>query len=204
VAFLISKLSRTEQRELLADLNYLNLGEIKTFCKKHDIPYAIWIETHDRGRLKTRDEDRKGVILDRVRQLLQTGTIPAPTCFPASVVCFDEPPKTIKATDRLFYGQYDPRREGMVSLLERLTGGKFKHGALARILAREFWSQGIAPTYQEFASAWLRAQAEHTRPNPEWAFLSDRSDGKETANWRQSRARKAKKALSLLDRLARK
>ncbi len=202
MASLISKLSQAEQRALLADLNYLNMGEIKTFCKKHDIPYAIWIETNDQGRLKTRDEDRKGVILDRVRQYLKTGTIPAATCFPASVVCFDELPKNIKATDRLFYGTYDPKREAPVSLLERLTGGKFKHGALARILAREFWSQGIAPTYQEFASAWLRAQAEHTRPNPEWAFLSDRSDGKETANWRQFRTRKARSVLRLLNRLA--
>jgi hypothetical protein len=201
MASLLSKLSQAEQRELLADMNYLNMGEIKTLCKKHGIPYAIWIETSDQGRLKTRDEDRKGVILDRVRQYLKTGTIPPATCFPASIVCLDEPPLKIKATDRLFYGQYDPKREAMVVLLEKLTRGKFKHGALARILAREFWSKGIAPTYEEFASAWLRAQAEHTRPNPEWAFLTDRSEGKETAIWRQLRTRKAKRVLSLLDRL---
>lgn len=204
MASLLSKLSQAEQRELLADMNYLNMGEIKTLCKKHDIPYVIWIEARDQGRRKTRNEDRKGVVLDRLRQYLKTGTIPAATCFPASVVCFDEPPAKIKVTDRLFYGQYDPKRNGMVPLLEKLTGGKFKHGALARILAREFWSKGIAPTYQEFASAWLRAQADHTRPNPEWAFLSDRSAGKETANWRQLRTRKARRVLSLLDRLERK
>lgn len=201
---LLSNLSRAEQRELLADLNYLNMGEIKAFCKKHDIPYAIWIETRDRGRLKTRDEDRKGVVLNRIRQYLKTGAIPPATCFPARVVCVDKPPARIKASDRLFYGQYDPKREPMVALLEKLTGGKFKHGAIARILAREFWSKGIAPTYQEFASAWPRAQSEHTRPNPEWAFLSDRSAGKATTNWRQLRARKARKVLSFLDRLERK
>jgi hypothetical protein len=201
---LISNLSQAEQRELIADLNYLNMGEIKAFCKKHEIPYAISIETRDRGRLKTRDEDRKGVVLDRVRQYLNTGTLPPATCFPARVVCVDKPPAKIKASDRLFYGQYDPRREAMVAVLEKLTKGKLKHGALARILAREFWSKGIAPTYQEFASAWLRVQAEHTRPNPEWAFLSDRSEGKETANWRHLRTRKAKRVLSLLNRLERK
>jgi len=197
----VSKLNEAEQHELLADLNYLNLDEIKAFCNKQGVPYAIWIETNERGRLKTRDEDRKGVILDRVRQYLKTGTIPVATCFPASVVCFDEPPKKIQATDRLCYGQYDPKRNGMVKLLQRLTEGEFRHGALARILAREFWSKGIAPTYQEFASAWLRAREKHTRPNPEWAFLSDRSGGKQTANWRRLRARKAKRVLSLLNRL---
>jgi len=92
----------------------------------------------------------------------------------------------------------------MLELLAKLSGGKFRHGALARILAREFWSKGIAPTYAEFASAWLDIQANHTRPNPEWAFLSDRSDGKETANWRQLRTSKAKKVLSVLNQLARK
>jgi hypothetical protein len=122
MASLLSKLSQAEQRELLADMNYLNMGEIKTLCKKHDIPYVIWIEARDQGRRKTRDEDRKGVVLDRLRQHLKTGTIPAATCFPASVVCFDEPPAKIKVTDRLFYGQYDPKRNGMVPLLEKLTG----------------------------------------------------------------------------------
>ncbi|HXY34193.1 MAG TPA: hypothetical protein VEI07_08195 [Planctomycetaceae bacterium] len=55
---LISNLSAAKQRELLADLNYLNMGEIKVFCKRHGIPSAIWIET-DRGRVKTRDDDRR-------------------------------------------------------------------------------------------------------------------------------------------------
>ena len=32
---LIAGLSQKEQRELLQDLNYLNTGEIKAFCKKH-------------------------------------------------------------------------------------------------------------------------------------------------------------------------
>jgi hypothetical protein len=198
MAFLISNLSAAQQRELMADLNYLNLGEIKTFCTKHGIPYAIWLETGDRGRIKTADQDRKGIILDRIRRYLKTGTIPVATCFPARVVRFDEPPKNLKATDRLYYGQYDPRRARLVELLQELTDGRFRHGAIARILAREFWSKGIAPTYREFATAWLRAKENHTRPNPEWAFLSDRSNGKETANWRRDRARKANRVLALL------
>jgi hypothetical protein len=187
----------------LPDLNYLNLGEIKAFCRAQGIPYSIWIEKPGAERQKTREDDRKGVILERIRRFLQTGSVPAATCFPARVVCFEPPAKKLNATDRLYYPQYDPRRTALVELLSRLTGGKFRHGALARILAREFWSQGIAPTYQEFATAWLEARANHTRPNPEWAFLSDRSAGKETANWRQERARKAKQVLRELEQLTR-
>jgi len=204
MASLISNLSPTLQRELLADLNYLNLGEIKAFCRQRGIPYTIWVETADGRRIKTREDDRKGVILERIRSYLKTGTIPDATCFAASVVGFDAPPKNLKASDRLRYGQYDPKRKGMIELLAKLSGGKFRHGALARILAREFWSKGIAPTYAEFASAWLAVQANHTRPNPEWAFLSDRSNGQETADWRQLRTSKAQKVLSVLNQLVRK
>jgi hypothetical protein len=80
---------------------------------------------------------------------------------------------------------------------------QFKHGALARILVREFWSKGIAPTYKQFAVAWLEGNQNHTRPNPEWAFLSDRSAGKATTNWRQLRTRKANRVLAILSRLER-
>jgi hypothetical protein len=199
---LISQLSKTGQRELLEGLNYLNMSEIKTFCGRHSIPYAIWIETTGGGRRKTAEHDRKGVILNRIRRYLRTGNVLGPTCFPASVVCFDNLPKNIKTTDRLFYGQYDKNSEAMIGLLKQLTGGQFKDGAIARILAKEFWSKGIAPTYREYARAWLKARENHQRPNPEWAFLSDRADHKETANWKQLRAKKAKQVLSILNRLA--
>src|SRR5580658_7801945 len=135
MASLISKLSPVAQRELLADLNYLNLGEIKAFCRRRGIPYAIWIETAEGQRVKTREDDRKGVVLERIRAYLKTGAIPDATCFAASVVGFDEPPTKPNASDRLFYGHYDPKRKGMLELLAKLSGGKFRHGALARILA---------------------------------------------------------------------
>jgi hypothetical protein len=198
---LISRLSKDEQRELLADLNYLNMDEIKTFCAKHLIPYTIWIENEDHSRREIAADDRKGVILDRIRHYLRTGNIPGPTCFPASIVCFDEPSGSIKATDRLFYGQYHRRNGAIFDLLKRLTGGQFKDGAIARIVTTEFWSKGVAPTYQEYAAAWVKAKENYKRPNPEWAFLSDRSAGRETTNWKRLRAKKAKQVLSLLNRL---
>jgi hypothetical protein len=192
-------LSHPDQLQLLEDLNYLNMGEIKAFCCKHSIPNSIWIETADGGRRKTKEDDRKGVILSRIRHYLRTGEILEATCFPVSVVCFEDLPKTIKPTDRLFYGQYDKKSSAMVALLEKLTDGQFKNGAVARILAREFWSKGIAPTFQDFALAWLKAKEDHKRPNPEWAFLSDRTDRKDTSNWKRIRTMKAKSVLKVLN-----
>jgi hypothetical protein len=198
---LISGLSEPEQLDLLEDLNYLNVGEMQAFCNRHSIPYSIWIETMDGGCRKTQDEDRKGVILDRIRHYLRTGEVVEATCFPANVVCFDDPPRKLKATDRLYYGKYDKKNSEMVGLLEELTDGHFKNGAVARILAREFWSKGIAPTFQEYALAWLEAKRNHKRPNREWAFLSDRAERKDTSNWKQLRITKAKCVLKILNEL---
>lgn len=197
---LISRLSEQEQRELLEDINYLNMSEIKTFCKKHSIPYSIWIETKD-GRLKkTLEDDRKGIILNRIRHYLTTGEIPPATCFPANVACFDDV-ENIKETDLFFYGQYNKNSSAIIGLLKKLTNGKFKNGAIARILAREFWSKAIAPPYLEYAQAWIKAYESHSAPNPEWAFLSDLASGKDASNWKQLRINKANQVLSILNSL---
>lgn len=198
---LISFLSTSEKQQLLDDLNYLNLDEIKEFCDNHQIPYSIWIEGADGKLRKTRDDDRKGVILDRIRHYLKSGNIPGPTRFPASIVRYDDPPSSLKPADRLFYGLYDKKSDVMIELLKRLTRGRFRNGAIARILAREFWGRGIAPTYQEFADTWLEASENHKRPRPEWAFLSDRADGTATRDWKELRQTKAKHVLGVLSRI---
>src|ERR1700691_2653345 len=172
----MSKVPKGERQELLDDLNYLNISEIRSFCTRHSIPYRIAIETKDGCRRATKDDDRKGVILNRIRHFLQTGVILDETCFPAAVVCFDQLSDPINADDRLFYGQYDKTNRTMITLLKSLTDGQFENGAIARMLAREFWSRGKAPTFREYASAWIDASREHLRPNPEWAFLSDRAN----------------------------
>jgi hypothetical protein len=195
---LFSDLSMLERRQLDEDLNYLNMDEIRILCGEHSIPYEIWIETTDGGRRKTRDQDRKGVILDRIRHYLNTGEVPDATCFPARVVSFDELADNLEPTDRLFYDQYDKTNRAMTGLLEKLTGGQFKNGAIARILAREFWSRGIAPTFQEYAQAWLSARDQHTDPNPEWAFLADRAKGRDTTAWKAVRTEKALAVFKLL------
>jgi hypothetical protein len=197
----ISKLSEDRQRELFDDLNYLNLSEIKSLCKRHSIPFKIAIETGDGRTVLTKDDDRKGVILNRLRNFLATGVVPEGTRFPANVVCSEPLRGSLSAGDRLYYGQYDKTNRAMIALLEKLTAGRFKNGAIARILAREFWSRGQAPTFAEFAAAWSQAAKNHTDPNPEWAFLADRARGEDMKNWKQLRAQKASGVLGMLNRL---
>jgi hypothetical protein len=199
----ISSLSGEERQELLRDLNYLNTAEIKTFCKRLSIPYRIVVETVDGARRKTNEDDRKGVILGRVRHFLKTGEVPDETRFCQSVVCFDALPERLTPEDSLFYGQYDKANRAMIALLNDLTGGKFRNGAVARILARDFWTRGKAPTFRAYARAWLRVSKEHTQPNPEWAFLSDRHHKKGQGDWKKMRAKKASKVIRTLNQITR-
>ncbi len=140
-------------------------------------------------------------MLDRIRHFLKTGVVLDETCFPASAVCLDPVPETLMPSDRLFYGQYDTANRTMIGLLKDLTDGRFKDGAIARILARDFWSRGKAPTFEEYASVWLDASREHTRPNLEWAFLSDRAGKAATPDWKKLRAHKASKVMKVLNRI---
>jgi len=61
-------------------------------------------------------------------------------------------------------------------------------------LAREFWSRGEAPALKAFAAAWVRAAREHTRPNPEWAFLSDRTSQTADKNWKKFEIKKRRRS----------
>jgi hypothetical protein len=197
----ISKLPEEERQQFLDDLNYLNTTQIKCFCKWHMIPYQIAVEAPNGIRRRTKEDDRKGVILDRIRHFLQTGVVLNETCFPRTVVSLNPLPEKITADDRLFYGQYDKANPAMIALLKDLTGGRFSSGAIARILARRFWSSGEAPTFREFAAAWIEASDKHTRPNPEWAFLSDRASQAAIPDWKKFRARKASKTIKVLDQI---
>jgi hypothetical protein len=197
----ICRLSKDEQQALLDDLNYLNLSEIKSFCKRHSIPFKIAVKTGDGRTLITNEDDRKGVILNKIRRFLKTGDLPERTCFPAEVTCLASLRDNLVSSDRLYYGQYDKTNRAMNVLLKSLTAGQFKNGAVARMLAREFWSHGKAPTFAEYAAAWIESSKRHTGPNPEWAFLADRVKSGNVRNWKQLRAQKASRVLKTLDRL---
>ena len=203
---LLAHLEAGERKRLLEDLNYLNLSEMRGFCRAHGIPTAIFVESADGQRTRTRDSDRKSVVLERVRSYLRTGKVPPPTCFPARVVSPDPPPQRMTARTRLYYGWYDKSHAPLIDRLRKLTDGAFRSGAIARILCREFWSKGEAPTLSEFANAWLEenarglgvAQGRH----PEAAWLTDRAKGTAGRDWKQVRARKAEGALKLLSTIS--
>jgi len=200
---LISKLSESEQKDLFECLYYLNTQELHSFCDKHSIPYRILIQTEKGKTRLTRDKDRKKIVINRITHYLKTGYILPATLFNKDVVNLSGLPYSISENDRLFYGCYEKKNPKMIALLEDLTSGEFKNGAIARILMREFWTKGDAPTFKEFAKAWLKARDDYSlKQHPEAAYLTDLSKGKSTENWKEVRSKKAEKVILYLETLS--
>jgi hypothetical protein len=198
----LSGLGDAERRALLDDLNYLNLQEIRAVCDRHGIPYRIVVEAGG-GRIRTtRDTDRKPVVLQRVRHLLATGEVLAATCLPAHIVREGAPPPDLGPTDRLYYRWYNKTYEPVMHLLKELTGGRFENGALARVLIMELWTSGQAPTFAEFADAWVTAKDQpRDLLSAGYAFLTDLQRGQAGPDWKAVRKGKAERVLALLDEI---
>jgi hypothetical protein len=193
---LIAHLSKKEQNALLSDMNYLNMSEIKSFCKKHKIPIAIMIET-DEGLVRSKDHDRKAIILDRMRHYLLTGVVKKPTVFPKRVVS-SKKEADFAPSDKVLYSGYQNRNRRILKMMKSLTNGKFKFGAMSQETLRECWAQGKAPTYAQFAELWQQA-VDDPRPHPEAAFLTDLERGTADKDWKKLRNEKAKAVLGILN-----
>jgi hypothetical protein len=200
---LLSQLTPSERTRLLEELNYMNLEEIRGFCSKRGIPYRILAESVDGKVRATKDTDRKPIVLARVRRYLTTGLAGQPTCIPARIVREESPPARPGPGDRVYYRWYAKEFEGVLRLLRDLTAGRFKDGAVARVLAMAFWTRGEAPTFEEFARSWTKAKAEeHRLLTPEYAYLTDLTRHRANSDWKAVRQAKAQSALKTLARVA--
>lgn len=198
----VARLASRQRQELLDDVNYLNLQEIRLLCERCAIPYRILVETPDGQTRSTQDTDRKPVILDRIRRFLATGEVPAATRLPARIVRPAGPPALLKPTDRLYYRWYNKTYDQVIALLKELTDGRFRNGAVARVLIMEFWTSGRAPTFREFARAWESAVSEPRELlTAEYAFLTDLRRGQAGPGWKRTRQHRAERALATIDHL---
>jgi hypothetical protein len=185
--------------EFLQDLNYLNIGEYQAFCDKHKIPYHIYIQSD--GRLKkTSEKDRKKIVLARIRKFAASGQIAKPTVFAKHVVNFEKF-KNITPATKLHFGQYDKKNSKFIKVMKSLTAGKFKDGAVARILIRDFWTSGKVPTLKEYAKAWMDSKAGDLKHHPEAAYLTDLAAHGKDPDWKKVRIQRAKSALSVLNKI---
>jgi hypothetical protein len=181
----------------------MNLEEIRDFCLERGIPFRIVAE-HANGKLKaTKDTDRKPIVLARIRRYLTTGEVGLPTRIPAKIIREEDPPARLGPRDRLYYRWYAKEFEGVMQLLHELTAGRFRDGAVARVLAMQFWTRGEAPTFEEFARSWTKAKTEeHKMLTPEYAYLTDLKHRRAEGDWKALRKAKAESALQTLARIA--
>ena len=197
----MTRISKPEYKLLEESIWYLNLEEMRTFCQTHDLPMYIHVERAD-GRLRrTPDRDRKDIVLQRIRDFALRGERSGPTVYVPAVVGQAPLPTRITARTRIHYGQYEKKNAHFVATLQRLTGGEFRLGMIARLVLRDFWTDGVAPTMRQFAEAWMKATAEHKEPRPEGAYLSDLHKGLGRKGWKALRVEKARKAITILDKL---
>jgi hypothetical protein len=197
----LSKLTKGERTRLLEELNYLNLAEIRGFCSARGIPYKIRAE-HPSGKVMiTKDTDRKPIVLARIRDYLATGKVGPPTCIPAKIVRDDPPPARPGPQDRLYYRWYAKEHTGILRSLRELTAGRFRDGAVARVLVMEFWMLGKAPRLADFARAWTNANRDSLL-TAEYAYLTDLQRKQAGSDWKRRRTAKANSALQTLERIA--
>ena len=199
---LLSQLSKDERARLLEELNYMNLGEIRGFCSKRGIPWKILAEYPNGKVMATKDTDRKPIVLARIRDYLSTGKVGRPTLIPAKIVRDDLPPARPGPQDRLYYRWYSKEHTGILRSLRELTAGRFRDGAVARVVAMDFWMRGEAPTLADFARAWTTANANrHQLLTAEYAYLTDLQHKQAGSDWKNRRKAKAKSALQTLARI---
>jgi hypothetical protein len=192
-------MSGLKKVELFQAMNYLNIQEYQGFCDKHKIPYHIYIEQDGKLR-KTSDKDRKDVVLARIKKFVTYGKLAKPTVYSKQVVSSEELTR-FSPSVKLHYGQYDKKNPEFISFLKSLTDGQFKNGAKARIVLRDFWTRGKAPTLKEFARAWMKSTDGYLENHPEAAYLTDRRANGPDANWKALRVKKAKSVLAVLNKI---
>ena len=142
-------------------------------------------------------------MLARVRRYLTTGEVGQASCIRAEIVREEKPPARLGSRDRLYYRWYAKEHEGVMRLLRDLTAGRFRDGAIARVVAMAFWTRGQAPTFEEFARSWMKAKSEeHRLLTPEYAYLTDLKHRHVDDNWKALRTAKANSALTTLAKIA--
>jgi hypothetical protein len=197
----LATLEPHETERLLADIYYLNTAELRGFCNAQGIPYTIQIESGDGRFTRSKDADRKGIVIDRIVHFLKTGNLKPATTFRKQVVSSKELGRAPLESDPVRYGEYKNHDVATLRLMKQLTDRKFEFGAIAQEVLRACWSRNQAPTYREFARLWEKAAADHSKPNPEWAFLTDLAQGTAGGDWKKLRNQKASAVLSLLGKI---
>ncbi len=128
----VRAISPADETRLVECVQYLNLSEMKAFCRRHDLPLHIHLERPDGSLRRTGDRDRKDVVLTRILDYALHGRRGGPTIYVRSVVASGPLPAPLTPRTRIRYGQYEKHNPHFVETMEALTDGGFRTGLEAR------------------------------------------------------------------------
>ncbi len=190
--------SEQELKELFDALHYMNMKELRSICKQHDIPST----------------EKKAELINKIMHFIKTGKILPVKEFPDSAFAkknIDYPlaPQT-KILNCSFKNDLKTR-----NFFKQLVGNHFHFTAFGIDWIEERWHAGNPPTYQEFAMMWQREYEQRKKtkaqPKKEWALLNfiQRYQGKfpnaskqEVMNaWKKEREKQAEFAQKLLNKV---
>lgn len=195
---LLANFTKAQQKELFDSLYYMNMGEIKSFCKTHNIPL----------------KEKKGPIIERIKHYLLTGEILSPKAMPSISKADVKKEYPLKPNTLILYGAYKNDLKTR-KFFQALIGKHFHFTAFGQDWIMHCWMRGKPPTYAEFAKMWQQefTHRQNTEANPrqEWAYLNfmqrfqkaklNASRKEMGAAWKKTRAEQAAKALAFLNKI---
>ena len=168
------------------DFNYLNMSEIKDLAKEFKIPVYIHYEDDKGSTRKTAEIESKIYLLNRLYLYFREKKIAPKLIYKKRVTQMNSKKKNFFPEDFVLYGEFKSTNAPLKKELERLTGDKFRFGALAFIEAHKLWRKGVLCTLKDFAEIWLIAREKQAgRPRDEWAYMKDVSEGFKRSEWKE-------------------
>jgi hypothetical protein len=191
-------LNKKQQNFIQEKIYYLNLVELKTICDILKIPIYIF-EEQNNEIIETRIKDVKINIIKNILRRLHRKKIKR-TIIPQKVIN-RKPIRNLTQNSKIYYGQFKSTDNNILKLMKKLTNNEYKNGAIAFIILRNLWSNGILIDYKKFANLWLKENEKHKKPNIEWAYLTDLNKGRNLHNWKKYRTKIASRLMKIFDKI---
>ena len=184
--------------EIVKNLVFLNMKQLKSICDNYGIFYNIFIEKDSMQVMKTSEVDHKETIINNISYYLKNKKIPPKTLYTKKIINFDKLDKVSK-DDFIYYGQYKTTNKNILNLLKELTDAKFKFGAISQKIIRKVWKNNKLITYKNFANLWSKENEKGEINYPELAYNQFMKKHGSTEKWYEHK-KNIMKELSILFR----
>jgi hypothetical protein len=185
-------------KELFDALHYMNMQELRAFCKAHHIPST----------------ENKALLIEKIMHFVKTGTILPVIEFPANAFAKKGTVYPLEPNTKILHGSFKNDLKTR-NFFKKLVGDHFHFTAFGIDWIEERWFAGNPPTYQEFADMWQREYERRKKikaqPKKEWALLNFMQRYQEEfpnatkqevmREWKTEREKQAKHAQQLLKKL---